>query len=70
MKNKIPTKDDIDQIHQLENKLDDLLKHGHKGPKPTGFSKGTRTLSSFTTKSLKEKGKIPSTSSLPIMAIE
>jgi hypothetical protein len=70
MKNKIPTKDDIDQIHQLENKLDDLLKHGHKGPKPTGYSKGTRTLSSFITKPPKEKGKIISTSSLPIKATE
>jgi hypothetical protein len=27
LKNKVPTKDDIDQIHQLENKLDDLLRH-------------------------------------------
>jgi hypothetical protein len=43
---------------------------GHKGPKPTGYSKGTRTLSSFITKPPKEKGKIISTSSLPIKATE
>jgi hypothetical protein len=27
MKAKIPTKEDIDKTHYLENKLDDLLRH-------------------------------------------